>query len=76
MGRSVGTVREWRDEEGWGVIDSPETPGGCWAIFAVVEMEGYKSLTPGQRVEFVWRYPGQDGYDYAAEEVRPLRDNV
>lgn len=25
---TVGTVRTWHDEEGWGVIDSPETPGG------------------------------------------------
>lgn len=26
----TATVREWRDEEGWGVLDSPETPGGCF----------------------------------------------
>ncbi|MEU6374339.1 hypothetical protein [Streptomyces sp. NPDC046909] len=23
----LATVREWRDEDGWGVLDSPETPG-------------------------------------------------
>jgi hypothetical protein len=25
---SRGVVREWNDDEGFGVIDSPETPGG------------------------------------------------
>lgn len=24
----TATVRDWNDEEGWGVLDSPETPGG------------------------------------------------
>jgi hypothetical protein len=26
--QSVGTVREWHTQEGWGVIDCPDTPGG------------------------------------------------
>ncbi len=30
---STGTVRKWQEDEGWGVIDSPHTPGGCLAIF-------------------------------------------
>ncbi|GAA5700568.1 hypothetical protein Save01_01368 [Streptomyces avermitilis] len=25
----TATVREWPDEKGWGVLDSPKTPGGC-----------------------------------------------
>jgi CspA family cold shock protein len=71
MARTTGTVREWRNEEGWGIIDSPQTPGGCWTHFSVLVMDGYKALTPGQRVQFIWRHPGQDGFDYAAEEVWP-----
>ena len=31
-----GVVRLWNDEDGWGVIDSVRTPGGCWAHFSVV----------------------------------------
>lgn len=26
---SHGDVREWNEDEGFGVIDSPDTPGGC-----------------------------------------------
>ena len=29
-------VREWHADLGWGVLDSPETPGGCWAHFSVI----------------------------------------
>jgi cold shock CspA family protein len=34
--RSAGTVRVWYRDEGWGVIDSPDTPGGCWAGFGQI----------------------------------------
>jgi len=31
-GRSTrGVVRDWNGVAGWGVIDSSQTPGGCWA---------------------------------------------
>ena len=41
---TVGTVRRWHDEEGWGVIDSPDTPGGCWAHYSNVAVTGHESL--------------------------------
>lgn len=66
-----GIVREWRDEEGWGVIDSQDTPSGCWAHFSHVIMQGYTSLTPGQPVEMEWEMFGQDGYTYRAVRVWP-----
>jgi len=31
---STGTVRFWHRDEGFGVNDSPDTPGGCWAHFS------------------------------------------
>ncbi|MFG2195305.1 cold shock domain-containing protein [Streptomyces sp. NPDC048639] len=71
---AAATVREWHDEDGWGVLDCPGTPGGCWTHFAHVEMDGYRSLTPGQRVELAeWEGPGleQDGYEYRAVRVVP-----
>jgi CspA family cold shock protein len=36
----VGVVREWNAEEGWGVVDSDETPGGCWVHFSHIEIAG------------------------------------
>jgi CspA family cold shock protein len=68
------TVRAWYDEEGWGVLDSPETPGGCFAHFSNLEMDGYHALKQGATVELAeWEAPGfkQDGYDYRAVRVVP-----
>ena len=60
------TVREWHDDLGWGVIDRPETPGGCWAQFTAMETPviGYldgatvsecRTLSAGDSVELEWR---------------------
>jgi CspA family cold shock protein len=57
--------------EGWGVIDSPETPGGCWTHFSHVAMRGYRTLEIGQLVELEWQESGQDGYRYRAVRVWP-----
>ncbi|GAA0467972.1 hypothetical protein Ade02nite_78740 [Paractinoplanes deccanensis] len=66
---SVGTVREWNADEGWGVIDSADTPGGCWAHFSAGAMGGYVSFGVGERVRFEWEAPGQDGFPYRAVRV-------
>lgn len=66
MTTTRGTVRNWRHEEGWGVIDSPDTPGGCWAHFSHLAMTGYRALKTGQVVELEWEAAGQDGYSYRA----------
>jgi cold shock protein len=68
---SEGTVREWSDDDGWGVIDSTDTPGGCWVHFSMIESEGYRSLNPGDHVTFTCEAPGQDGFDYRAVLVWP-----
>lgn len=66
---TAGTVREWHVDEGWGVIDSDATPGGCWAHFGTVLTSGYRSLSPGQPVSFEFETEWQDGYDYRAVAV-------
>lgn len=66
---TAGTVREWHTDEGWGVIDSDATPGGCWAGFGSVLMSGYRSLAAGQPVSFEFEAGRQDGYDYRAVAV-------
>jgi len=70
-GTTPAVCREWNDEEGWGVLDSADTPGGCWTHFSHLEMTGYHSLTPGQPVLLDWESPGQDGYDFRAVRVVP-----
>ncbi|MFH9549169.1 cold shock domain-containing protein [Streptomyces sp. NPDC017435] len=69
----TATVREWRDEEGWGVLDSPETPGGCFGHFADIQAPGFRTLSPGQQVDLICEAPGfkQDGYDYRAVSITP-----
>jgi CspA family cold shock protein len=69
----TATVREWNDEEGWGVLDCLETPGGCWGWYAAIEMEGFRRLEAGQQVALEWEAPGfkQDGYDYRAVRIVP-----
>ncbi len=69
--RHAGTVREWHDEQGWGVLDSPATPGGCWAHFSAVQLTGYRTLTPGAAVRFVFERADQDGFAFRAVQVFP-----
>ena len=67
----IGTVREWNEDEGWGVLDSPQTPGGCWAHFSHAAVAGYAAFTAGQAVLLEWEEPGQDGWPYRAVRFWP-----
>jgi cold shock protein len=72
----IATVREWSDEEGWGVLSADEAPGDIFVHFSNIQMDGYKSLKRGERVEVKVVGPLeylQDGCRYAAEVARPLR---
>ena len=66
-----GTVRTWSDEQGWGVVDSHQTPGGCWVAASAVVSPGPATLVPGTGVELTWVDADQDGYLYRALSVRP-----
>jgi CspA family cold shock protein len=68
---STGTVREWNDDDGIGVIDSADTPGGCWVHFSYIVTEGWRSLNPGDQVGFTYEAVPQDGYGYRAVLVWP-----
>jgi cold shock CspA family protein/uncharacterized protein YjlB len=69
--RTTGTVRFWLQDEGWGVLDSADTPGGCWVHYSAVEMPGYKQLQADGEVSFVFETGAQDGYDFRAVTVWP-----
>jgi CspA family cold shock protein len=66
-----GIVREWHADEGWGVIESQDTPGGCWAHFSSVLVPGYRALRAGQSVTLDFERAEQDGYMFRATEVWP-----
>ena len=68
----TGRVRDWHDEEGWGVIESDATPGGCWAHYSIVLVPGFKRLEAGQHVEFTYEAAAQEGHAYRATEVWPI----
>jgi CspA family cold shock protein len=47
----TGTVRWWKDQKGYGRITGDD--GHIYFChFSELQMEGYKTLRPGQRVEF------------------------
>lgn len=66
---AVGVVREWHDRDGWGVLDSEETPGGCWAHVSHLKMAGEARAEAGQTVTFTFESGRQDGFDYRALDV-------
>jgi CspA family cold shock protein len=71
----IATVREWRDEEGWGVLSADEIPEGIWAHFSAIAEDPtvFRSLAPGERVDVDVEdmSPGdQDGFRYRAGSVR------
>lgn len=73
---SRGVVRCWNSEDGWGVIDCEQTPGGCWAHFSEVEVAGFRKLTSGQQVAFEWQKASGpvEGFAFVAERVHPASD--
>jgi CspA family cold shock protein len=66
-----GIVREWHEDDGWGVVETPDLPGACWVHFSVIEMSGYRVLTPGARVRLVVEVVEQDGFACRATRVVP-----
>jgi CspA family cold shock protein len=68
---ATGTVATWSDDEGWGVLTSEATPGGCFAHYAAILADGYRTLMPSDEVRFTFERAGQDGFDYRAVEVWP-----
>jgi cold shock protein len=66
-----GVVRVWHAAEGWGVIDSEDTPGGCWAHYSSVLVPGYRALGAGQPVTLDVERAEQNGYSFRAIEVWP-----
>ena len=72
MAAVEAVVRVWHEDEGWGVLDSAETPGGCWVHFSSVATgPGYKSLAAGTVVLVEYEAAEQDGHAYRAVRAWP-----
>jgi CspA family cold shock protein len=72
LGESMtGTVRWFKNEKGYGRITGDDDYF-YWVHFSAIEVEGYKTLAPGQRVTFEWRGGRADHGRKAAENVRPI----
>ena len=65
-------VRDWFPDEGWGVVDSPDTPGGCWVHFSRVQSRGLRELVPGETVALEFEHGDQHGFRYRAITARPV----
>ncbi|WP_295017452.1 hypothetical protein [uncultured Micrococcus sp.] len=66
----------WHDDQGWGVLDSPDTPGGCWAHFSrLPDAGGLRAAAVGARVSFTFETltvgQEQDGFLFRAVAVEP-----
>ena len=66
MARTTGTVKWFSQEKGYGFLTRPDGPD-VFVHYSAIQMEGYKSLDEGQRVEFEITQ-GQKGPQ--AEQVR------
>ncbi|GGN85602.1 hypothetical protein GCM10010112_66200 [Actinoplanes lobatus] len=62
-------MRTFDADEGWGVIDGPDVPGGCWVHFSAIAIDGYRELARGQHVSFRAEAASQDGFAYRAVKV-------
>ena len=64
-------MREWHDDLGWGVLDSPATPGGCWAHCSAIHRSGYATLPPGAEATFEFEVGAQHGFGFRATAIWP-----
>ena len=59
----VGVVEAWHNEDGWGVLRTPDGLS-VWCHFSQVDVDdGYRELTAGEQLRFDYETPGQDGCD-------------
>ncbi|PZF86717.1 cold-shock protein [Jiangella anatolica] len=71
---AIGTVKFFRADKGWGAISSPDVPDGAdtWVHFSVIDMDGFRELAAGDRVEFSYEQVQQDSFRFRATRVRKL----
>lgn len=64
----IGTVKWFNDAKGWGFIEPEQGGADVFAHFSAIEMDGFRSLKPGMRVQYdVSQGPKGD----LAQNIRP-----
>lgn len=73
----TGTVRWWREDRGFGVLDvKAVAPWDVWCHFSVIDFPGFRTLKPGQTVEVDYVRADHQSFKYRAETVRLVGDDV
>ena len=50
--RTTGTVKWFNDQKGFGFIEPEDGSKDCFVHHSAIQMEGFKTLSEGDRVEF------------------------
>ncbi|QCR18762.1 cold-shock protein [Agrococcus sp. SGAir0287] len=69
-GDALGTVVEWHDDEGWGLVALATSGAEVWAHFSIIEHRAFGSLEVGEEVR-VWYQPGPEAGALHAVRVVP-----
>jgi cold shock CspA family protein len=70
---SLGTVKWWKDDKGYGAIACTVTaPWDIWCHFSAIDTSGFKSLTEGETVTVEYCRANQDSFRYIARRVRRI----
>lgn len=64
-----GTVKWFNPDKGYGFIESTETTGDVFVHYSEIQIEGFRTLAEGQRVEFE---TSESERGTQAVNVRPL----
>lgn len=75
-GPAVGRLTEWHAEDGWGVMKSSTTPGGCWVHYSSLTDLPSAEMRVGDDYAFTYEPVEQDAYHYRATAVGPQGGDV
>jgi CspA family cold shock protein len=76
---TIGVVKFYKSEQGWGAISSPELPPGrdAFVHFSVIEgQSGFRAFATGDRVEFDFQQARQDSFDFVATRAQLVDDDA
>lgn len=58
---SMGRIREWHRDVGWGVVDSDDMPGVCWTHFSHAAVGTSRYLQMARRFGLNGKHLGKTG---------------